>query len=425
MKNNEEFDQEEEEVAKPIVKDGLKAKIVNKIKGSSVTVIAVLAAALVVLVATSVALIIHSNTATPILPTYTTTPTEVVDTDNNTPPSAPVVTITYNEFLKQLKLMLFEQNIASESISETYNYTGSTPNIHMLEISIPADKSNSVMNELIYLLERNRLPRLYSEGSNIFITTTADWRAEITITAITIAPPVEIVKYPFGVTPPARGSGKIALLIDDAGMNLELAETLLNIKVPVALAVLPHLPYSKQTADLIRAKQKTVFLHFPMEPLNYPIADPGAGAVLLNMPESLIQQIVAQNVENLGKIDGTNNHMGSAVTENADKMKQIMNSLRPYTTSFVDSNTSPNTVAYDICVEQGFRCGINKKFLDNENDHAYIASKLYEAAELANTQGGVIAIGHLRPDTILVLQEIVPELQKLGYSFVAISSLMK
>jgi polysaccharide deacetylase 2 family uncharacterized protein YibQ len=77
-----------------------------------------------------------------------------------------------------------------------------------------------------------------------------------------------------------------------------------------------------------------------------------------------------------------------------------------------------------VCEEQGFVCGINKKFLDNENSHEYITSKLYEAATAAETQGGVIAIGHLRPDTITVLERIVPELQKLGYQFVVINELM-
>jgi hypothetical protein len=75
--------------------------------------------------------------------------------------------------------------------------------------------------------------------------------------------------------------------------------------------------------------------------------------------------------------------------------------------------------------EEGFKCGINRKFIDNENSHTYIASRLYEAARLAERLGGIIVIGHLRSDTVAVLENVVPELQKLGYSFVTVQSLMK
>jgi polysaccharide deacetylase 2 family uncharacterized protein YibQ len=130
-------------------------------------------------------------------------------------------------------------------------------------------------------------------------------------------------------------------------------------------------------------------------------------------------------VENLGIIDGANNHMGSAVTQNEEKMRQVFNSLRPYTDHFVDSNTSPRTVAYDICREEGFVCGINRLFLDNESEQSHIAGQLYEAARRAERQGGIIVIGHLRTDTVAVLENIVPELQRLGYSFVPIQDLME
>jgi polysaccharide deacetylase 2 family uncharacterized protein YibQ len=208
---------------------------------------------------------------------------------------------------------------------------------------------------------------------------------------------------------------------------MNLANRITKINAPMAIAILPHQQFSKETAELVRSRGKTVFLHFPMEPLNYPITDPGMGAVLLTMPESLIAQITAQNVESLGSIiDGANNHMGSAVTQDTEKMKQILSSLRPYTNHFIDSNTSPRTVAFTVCQEEeGFKCGINRKFIDNESSQSYIAAKIYEAAGQAENMGGLIILGHLRPDTVAVLEYVVPELQKLGYSFVTVQSLMK
>jgi polysaccharide deacetylase 2 family uncharacterized protein YibQ len=183
------------------------------------------------------------------------------------------------------------------------------------------------------------------------------------------------------------------------------------------------MPYSRETADLAHNRGKKVFLHFPMEPESFPATDPGQGAVLLTMPDAIIQAVTKSNVENLGYIDGMNNHMGSALTADETKIRQTLAAISQYTNIFVDSNTSNKSVALEVCRELGMKCGLNRKFLDNENDHKYIAAKLYEAAELAQKDGGIIAIGHLRPDTVTVLAEIVPLLQNLGYKFVPITTL--
>jgi polysaccharide deacetylase 2 family uncharacterized protein YibQ len=287
-------------------------------------------------------------------------------------------------------------------------------------------------------MNANKFAPLYTTAPYHLVMSGAEHRYELLIEEaagddIAVVVPADNSSLPVTEQPaaeelvlPPKGSGKIALLIDDGGMNLALAERLLNIGVPVALAILPHLPHSGETAALVHEYEQTVFLHFPMEPLSYPSTDPGQGAVLVNMPELLIEQIVKQNVENLGGlVDGYNNHMGSALTEDATKMAQVFEHMKPYSTNFVDSNTSAKTVALATCQETaGYKCGLNRKFLDNENDHGYIRQKLYEMAAQSN-KGGIITIGHLRPDTIAVLEEVVPQLQALGYQFVPITSLME
>jgi polysaccharide deacetylase 2 family uncharacterized protein YibQ len=117
--------------------------------------------------------------------------------------------------------------------------------------------------------------------------------------------------------------------------------------------------------------------------------------------------------------------MGSAVTADAEKIRQVLAALSRYTDTFVDSKTTPNTAAYRVCKELGLKCAQNQRFLDNENDRAYIAKKLYEAFSAADRGEAIIVIGHLRLDTVVVLETVVPELVKRGYRFIPISDLTR
>ncbi len=232
-------------------------------------------------------------------------------------------------------------------------------------------------------------------------------------------------KYP-SLPAPAKKQVQFAILLDDGGNSLELAKEFASIKYPVAIAVLPHLEHTKQTAQIAKNAGKTVFLHFPMAPKSYPNTDPGKGAILPNMPQLIINGIVKENFENLGvQVDGFNNHMGSGITEDAVKMEQILLASKAYTNRFVDSRTTAATKAYAECKKAGYKCGENRLFIDNDNSVEAILEKIYEAAEKSRDDGSIIAIGHIRPNTLQALKIALPELEKRNYKLVSVTSLTK
>ena len=224
----------------------------------------------------------------------------------------------------------------------------------------------------------------------------------------------EAVKSP-PLPPYSKKQVKFAILLDDGGNSAELAKEYAEIKYPVAVAVLPHLEHSSFTAQIAKKAGKTVFLHFPMAPKSYPNTDPGRGAVLPNMPELLIAGV---------SVDGFNNHMGSAITEDAHKMAQVLSASKTYTNRFVDSRTTAQTKAYEECRKAGYKCGENRMFLDNDNSVEAILAKIYEAAEKARDDGSIIAIGHIRPNTLAALKIALPQLEKLNYHLVDIKTLI-
>ena len=227
--------------------------------------------------------------------------------------------------------------------------------------------------------------------------------------------------------PPVKSNKqiKIGILLDDGGNSIEVAKQYVKLKYPVAIAILPHLEHTKAVAKMSKDAGKTIFLHFPMAPKSYPKTDPGEGAITPTMPTLLISGIAEKNFKSLGvKVDGFNNHMGSAITEDTPKMKEIFRVSREYTINFIDSRTTPKSVAYKECKLAGYKCGENKIFLDNDNDIKAIISKIYEAADKARKQGDLIVIGHIRTNTIKALEIAIPELEKRNYKIVNLTSLL-
>jgi polysaccharide deacetylase 2 family uncharacterized protein YibQ len=402
-----------------------------RLKRNPMTVVALLLVAMLVLSVAAVASMVGAKKK----------PTDIASVESVAVPPTTDTATKFAKLQSDVKALLFDINVGKDAITEETIPATNGLRTYILTVRTDAANMEGLRQSVVNVMNAGKFAPLYvAEPYHLVMADTA-YRYELVITDVAPAavatnpatPDVPVVSnVPVTDTPsalvlPPASSGQIALLIDDAGQNLVLAERLLRLNTPITLAILPHMQYTRETADLLHANGQEVFLHFPMEPQRYPDVDPGNGAVLVNMPELLIAEVVKQNMENIGPIDGFNNHMGSAFTEDVSKMTQVLNYMQAYTPNFVDSNTSAQTVAEATCRDiGGYYCGLNRKFLDNENDHNYIRQKLYDMATLASKgTEGVIAIGHLRPDTVAVLEQVIPELQAMGYQFVFVTDLLK
>ncbi|MGE4497154.1 MAG: divergent polysaccharide deacetylase family protein [Deferribacterales bacterium] len=333
---------------------------------------------------------------------------EVVTKDNKS--------ATTEEADKAIKLAMFNLGIDSEAIKSRKMDDGSIPVITYV-ISLPEDKKEELTGELQPMLEdmgfkttlSDNLSASNENGSIILI-----FPAEKTEKPKDKEKPV--------VLPP--NAPKMAVIIDDCGYSIPLAKRLAAIKYPVTFAILPYLPHDSETAEIARKAGKTVFLHFPMEPLSYPDTDPGKGAALLNMPPSIIEAQADNNVKQIGWIDGFNNHMGSAFTESETKMEQVLGFMKKHTDTFIDSYTTGKSAAYDVCLKQGMLCGQNRKFIDNENNETYIRKKIMEGVELAKKNGSLIMIGHLKDETVSTLEKHLADVEKAGVRIVSVKELV-
>jgi hypothetical protein len=151
---------------------------------------------------------------------------------------------------------------------------------------------------------------------------------------------------PSPVITPGKG---IALVMDDVGYDLHALRRILDLSVPVAIAVLPGAPFARESASLSHQHGQTVMLHLPMEPLVPKYQQRMTDTFLrVDMSESELRQTFLQDLEKIPHVEGVNNHMGSRLTQLERPMSWVMRICQEKGLFFVDSKTSGTSVGQQI-----------------------------------------------------------------------------
>ncbi|AGB42082.1 hypothetical protein Halha_2204 [Halobacteroides halobius DSM 5150] len=228
-------------------------------------------------------------------------------------------------------------------------------------------------------------------------------------------------KVTFVQQPPAA---KMAIVIDDLGFNRKGTEEILKIKRPLTFAVLPHRPFSKVDAKLVKEAGQELILHQPLEPLN-PKVNPGAGAINSTMTNKEIKSVLKGNLANLPQLQGINNHMGSKATANPRVMKAIIEVLKKKGLYYVDSSTAHNSVGFEVAQKNNLPTAANYLFIDNIDKKKEIKEMLLTLGKIALKEKEMVVIGHVRENTALAIKEVIPKLEKMGVKLVFASQLVQ
>jgi len=222
----------------------------------------------------------------------------------------------------------------------------------------------------------------------------------------------------------AQPRAKVAIIIDDVGYGGFLTEKLLNLPFPVALSILPHLNHSTDIAREAHRLGYEVMLHLPMESIR-PEENRGEGIIYVDMSKKTISRLIEKSLDSVPYAVGVNNHMGSRVCQNPEVVEVILTRLKKHNLYFIDSLVIASSKAYQIAQKMAIPSHYRRVFLDNQNDPDYIRGQLEELKDKAISEGEAIGIGHCRRNTLDVLTEAVPEIEKEGIEFVFASELVK
>jgi polysaccharide deacetylase 2 family uncharacterized protein YibQ len=222
---------------------------------------------------------------------------------------------------------------------------------------------------------------------------------------------------------PDKKLARVAIIIDDMGMDMEVARRLASINEDLTFSILPFLAHSQGVADFLHAKGKEVLLHMPMEGTYG--KNPGQGAIYRDMDPEQALSLLKDALNGVPHAVGVNNHMGSEVTQSLEIMRSLLTFLKEENLFFIDSVTTGKTVCGEAASELRVPFEARDVFLDNEQDYAYVAGQIESLVNVAKRHGKAIAICHPYPVTVQVLTDKVPGLKARGLSVVRVSELVK
>ena len=223
--------------------------------------------------------------------------------------------------------------------------------------------------------------------------------------------------------PQAVNSAQLVFVFDDGGQNLSQLKKFLELPFPITVAVLPQITHSREAAEMVRKSGNELILHQPMQALNSKV-NPGPGAITPEMTEDEIMSLLFQNITELGQIAGMNNHEGSAITADAEKMSVVLKTASENGIYFLDSRTNSESKVPYVAGELGYSYYERNIFLDNTKKREDILAELTKGLGIANKNGVAIMIGHVWSAEVLpdLLKEIYPELKQKGYTFTTVSN---
>ena len=205
-----------------------------------------------------------------------------------------------------------------------------------------------------------------------------------------------VFPMPHRPKPPSQSNNqtpRVAIVIDDIGNSLHMGRQFLALSIPITFSILPFRPFSAQLMDEIAVSGHDILLHQPMEPFRQDI-DPGPGAVFTSFSASRIQDTIRANLLEIGAARGVNNHMGSRFTSNKEKMQEALEAIRHDGLFFIDSVTSPRSVAYKIAKQLHISAGHRNVFLDCPATVHSTFCQMNRLVLVAKRYGKAIGIGH-------------------------------
>lgn len=219
---------------------------------------------------------------------------------------------------------------------------------------------------------------------------------------------------------------EVAIVIDDLGNNMRGTEEILNLPIPLTVAIMPFMPSTQRDAELAHKNGHEVIVHMPMEPLTGKSSWLGPGAITSSLTDQEIRKRVEEAFDDVPYAVGMNNHMGSKITEDKRIMKIILEVCEEKGKYYLDSKTSNKSVVKELASEMSVPILENNHFFDQIYTKQYIGSQAELLVKKLSAIDQIIAIGHVGVSGNYmydVLLEYIPKYKKIA-SFVTLSDLI-
>jgi uncharacterized protein len=224
--------------------------------------------------------------------------------------------------------------------------------------------------------------------------------------------------------PAVQGRARIAIVIDDLGVDRRRTERTIALKGPLTLSFLAYAADLPHLTEAARRAGHELMVHVPMEPMSHG-EDMGPNGLAVSLSHDELLRRLRWDLDRFDGYVGINNHMGSRFTSDVQGMTAVMEELKVRGLLFIDSRTIASTVAAERAQRLGVPNASRDVFLDNERDATAVAERLAVLEARARRQGSAIAIGHPHDGTLAELTLWLDTLASKGLVLVPVSAIVK
>ena len=215
----------------------------------------------------------------------------------------------------------------------------------------------------------------------------------------------------------------ISIILDDIGHSSVSGRRAIDLPANLTYAIIPYAAHAPGLSGYANDAGKEVMLHMPMEHLgNFPLG--GIALTSFQTRDDFVSNF-QRAMERVPHASGVNNHMGSALTQQLESMSLLMSLVKQRDLYFVDSKTTPNSVASEVARTKNVRSASRDVFLDNEQTLYAIDRQFRYLIRKARRKETAIAIGHPYQATLDYLEYVLPMLEAENIRVIPVSEMLK
>lgn len=204
---------------------------------------------------------------------------------------------------------------------------------------------------------------------------------------------------------------RVAIVIDDVGLRrdaIDLFRAIPGLGGKLTWAVIPGTPFANELTGELLDSGEAVIAHLPMAPADKAQETKHLGPYLAKGDPDALRRALRERLATFPealrrRLSGASNHQGSGPTADKGSMHAVLDTLKAERLWFLDSRTTPRTVAPAVAAKLGVRIARRDVFLDNERTVLAVSAQLDELMTIATHRGTAIGIGHPYPETAQAL----------------------
>ena len=218
--------------------------------------------------------------------------------------------------------------------------------------------------------------------------------------------------------------GVIGIIIDDFGYrNDNVSDGFLEIDANMTYAIIPGHQYSTSFGEKAVNAGFEVIVHMPMENTGRTYGEEEF-VLKTDMDNETMERRLKNALKQIPTAIGMNNHQGSKASADQGVMANVARVLKDKGLFYIDSRTTVETIGETTMEIFGVPTARRNIFLDNDDDEIKIEKQLMKLVKKSEKSGFAIGIGHVKPKTLKVLREKIPQLKRQGYKFDFVSRML-